>query len=143
MATCTFCEIVARQLPASLVLQDELVLAFLDIHPRNPGHSLVVPRTHYPSLAALPEITGARMFAVAQRVASTLRLAPIQCQAVSLALADGEAAGQEVPHVHLHVQPRFSGDDQAPTAMPTRTELDLLASEIARLLGANRQTRDN
>ncbi len=64
MANCAFCEIVAGQLPASLVWQDQLVLAFLDIQPRNPGHTLFVPMTHYPSLSELPETTGARMFAV-------------------------------------------------------------------------------
>jgi histidine triad (HIT) family protein len=134
VASCTFCEIVAGQLPASFVWQDRLVVAFLDIRPRNPGHTLVVPAIHYPSLSDLSEATGMHMFAVAQRIASALRRAPVRCEAVSLALADGVAAGQEVPHVHLHVQPRFSGDAQARPAVPTRAQLDQLASEIAALL---------
>lgn len=66
MASCTFCAIATGELPSSLVWRDELVLAFLDIQPRNPGHTLVVPRTHHPSLAALPETTGARKFLIAQ-----------------------------------------------------------------------------
>jgi histidine triad (HIT) family protein len=141
VASCTFCEIVAGQLPASLVWRDRLVLAFLDIHPRNPGHTLVVPAIHYPSLADLPEATGARMFAVAQRIAGALRQSSVRCEAVSLALADGPAAGQEVPHVHLHVQPRFVGDAESRTATPTRVQLDRLASEIATLLATSSATQ--
>ncbi|MDQ6669256.1 MAG: HIT family protein [Chloroflexota bacterium] len=141
MASCTFCAIAAGELPSSLVWRDELVLAFLDIQPRNPGHTLVVPRTHHPSLAALPETTGARMFLMAQRIASVLRQATVRCEAVSLALADGPAAGQEVPHVHLHVQPRFSGDDLVRPPKPTRAQLDRLAFEIAASLDANSGNR--
>jgi diadenosine tetraphosphate (Ap4A) HIT family hydrolase len=127
---CTFCNIVAEHLPASIVYQDDVILAFLDIRPRNPGHTLVVPRVHADSLAELPEPTGARMFVVAMRVACALRASGVRCEAISLGLADGEAAGQEVPHCHLHVRPRFAGDGREPPAQPSRAELDAVAAAV-------------
>jgi diadenosine tetraphosphate (Ap4A) HIT family hydrolase len=128
---CTFCGIVAGRRPASVVYQDEVVMACLDIRPRNPGHTLVVPRVHAASLAELPELTGAHMFVVAMRVAGALRSSGVRCEAISLGLADGAAAGQEVPHCHLHVRPRFAGDGrERPLRPPSRAELDAIAAVV-------------
>jgi histidine triad (HIT) family protein len=82
----------------------------MDIQPVNAGHVLVVPDEHATHLADLPEDTGAGMFRVAQRMAAALYQSGLDCEGVDLFLADGEAAGQEVFHVHLHVIPRFAGD---------------------------------
>lgn len=110
MDDCVFCLIERGDAPASIVYEDELVLAFLDIRPVNDGHTLVIPRRHDVTLADLEEDTAARMFSVARRVAAALRASPLRCEGVNLAVADGEAAGQEVFHSHLHVIPRWSGD---------------------------------
>lgn len=107
---CVFCAIVAGQLPASAVYEDEEVLAFMDIQPVNPGHVLVIPKTHFPMLADLDPKIGGRIFQVGQRVAAALRRSGLRCEGVNLFLADGEAAGQEVFHAHLHVFPRYTGD---------------------------------
>jgi histidine triad (HIT) family protein len=130
---CVFCAIIAGQQPASLVYSDNSTVAFLDIRPVNPGHVLVVPRTHAESLARLDEQFGARMFAVAHRLAGALRASGLRCDGVHLSLADGEAAGQEVDHVHMHVVPRFVGDRfriQASALRPDRAELDRAAALI-------------
>lgn len=107
---CVFCQIISGQAEGSLVYQDELVTAFMDILPVNEGHLLVVPNVHSPGLGGVEDATGARMFAVAKRLAAALRRCGVDCEGVNLYLADGRAAGQEVPHVHLHVLPRFAGD---------------------------------
>lgn len=107
---CVFCEIIEGRSPASLVAQDEAALAFMDIQPVNPGHVLVVPRAHARCLADLQLQAGADLFRLATRLARALRHSGIRCEGVNLFLADGEAAGQEVFHVHLHVIPRFRGD---------------------------------
>ena len=107
---CIFCEILGRRAEASFVYEDEAVAAFMDILPINPGHALVVPRRHAASLADLDPQDGARLFQVGQRVAEGLRKSGLRCEGVNLFLADGEAAGQDVFHVHLHVFPRFKGD---------------------------------
>lgn len=107
---CVFCRIIEGELPASVVHEDEIVLAFLDIHPITPGHVLVIPKFHAESLVDLPEHDARHMMYVGQMVDKALRASSFQCEGVNLFLADGRAAGQEVDHVHLHVFPRFSGD---------------------------------
>lgn len=130
---CVFCRILSGSLPASVVLEDEETVAFLDISPITPGHTLVVPRGHAASLAELEPETGAAVFQTAMRIAAALRTTTLQVDGVNLLLSDGAAAGQEVPHVHLHVVPRFPGDGlQIRTASrePTRSELEANAAAI-------------
>lgn len=138
-APCVFCEIAADRAPASVVHRDDSVIAFLDIQPINAGHLLVVPRPHAASLADLDQALGQRMFAVAQRLAGALRASGLPCDGVNLFLADGESAGQEVGHVHLHVLPRVAGDGfrlQVSWISQGRAELDATAALLrARLAG--------
>jgi histidine triad (HIT) family protein len=107
---CIFCKILAGQAEVSFVYRDEQVAAFMDIQPVNPGHVLVVPNVHAPDLAALDPASGRRMFEVAQQVVRAVYRSALRSEGINLFLADGEAAGQDVFHVHLHVVPRFEGD---------------------------------
>lgn len=107
---CIFCEIIAGRADASAVYEDDCVLAFLDLFPINRGHALVIPKTHAANLSELDAADGKRVFAVAQRIADALRKSGVRCEGVNLFLADGEIAGQEVFHVHMHVIPRYEGD---------------------------------
>ncbi|HSR29653.1 MAG TPA: HIT domain-containing protein [Anaerolineae bacterium] len=108
--TCVFCDIIHGSAPASLVYADDRAMAFMDIQPVNPGHLLVVPRSHAVCLAELDSEMGAHLFQLAMKLAEAVRSSGIRCEGVNLILADGTAAGQEVFHVHLHVIPRFLGD---------------------------------
>ncbi len=110
MSECVFCAIVAGQAPASVVYEDEQVLAFMDIRPVTSGHLLVIPRRHAADLAELDPETGGRIFQVAMGLAAAVRRSGVPCEGVNLYLADGVAAGQDVLHVHLHVVPRYRGD---------------------------------
>lgn len=136
MAGCVFCDILAGKRPASLVHRDERCTAFMDIQPVNEGHLLVVPNRHASGLADLDAQDGEHLFGAAQRLAAALRRSGIQCEAVTLLLADGEAAQQEIFHVHLHVIPRFERDGfglRFPPAYgvkPERAKLDQLAEKI-------------
>jgi histidine triad (HIT) family protein len=137
MADCIFCDILSGQGPASFVYRDELVNVFMDIQPVNPGHLLVVPNTHYASLAELDPAVGCRLFQTGQRLAKALYASGLHCEAVNLLLADGPAAGQDVFHVHLHVLPRFKKDgfgfkfSQAYFKQrPSREMLDEIAAQI-------------
>jgi histidine triad (HIT) family protein len=136
MAQCVFCEILAGRLPSSLVWQDEVCFAFMDIQPVNPGHVLVVPRRHVACLADLKPREGAHMFRAAQRIADAVRHSQVRCEGINLFLADGAAAGQDVFHVHLHVIPRYRGDGfgfrfgPAYGTRPPREELDRIAQEL-------------
>jgi len=136
MSECIFCRIIDNELPASFVYQDEVVSAFLDIQPINPGHLLVVPRIHAETMNDLPAATARHMMEVAQRLMSELRKTNLQCEGVNLFLADGEVAGQEVGHVHLHVIPRYANDGfgfrfaSDYGTLPQRDELDEVAAAI-------------
>ena len=132
-ADCEFCDIIAGRGPASVVHSDERVLVLLDIRPLNTGHLLVIPRAHASYLADLDPAVGGHMFAVAQRMAAALRRSGVPCEGVNLFLADGEAAFQEVFHVHLHVIPRTVGDGfriKARWRLPSRAELDATAERV-------------
>ena len=107
---CVFCEIIQGRAPASIVYADERVIAFMDIHPMNTRHLLVVPKAHAFHLADLDAHTGSNKFRVGRELAGALRASGVPCQGVNLFFADGEAAGQRIDHVHLHVIPRFRGD---------------------------------
>ena len=136
MSECVFCDIAAGTAPASILYQDALCLAFMDIQPVNAGHLLVVPIRHATYLADLPPDTGAQLFRVAQQLSAALRRSGVHCEATNLFLADGEAAGQDVFHVHMHVFPRFAGDGfglrHGPTygVRPPRAELERIAQQI-------------
>ncbi len=92
------------------MFRDDLVTVFMDIHPVNPGHLLVVPNEHASGIDGVPEAAYARMFIVGRRMARALRRSGLRCEGVNLLLADGAAAGQDVFHSHLHVIPRFPGN---------------------------------
>lgn len=145
MTECVFCEIAAGREPASLVYADEQVTAFLDHRPVTPGHLLIVPNEHLVLLADLPDGLAEQMLRVAMRLAAAIRSSGLPCEGINLFVADGEAAGQEVLHHHLHVIPRWSRDGFLITAsawsrpQPTRNDLDGNAEAIrAALVGGAR-----
>jgi len=136
MPECVFCRIIAGDEAASLVYRDELCVAFMDIQPVNPGHLLIVPLTHAAQLAELDVASAERLMSVAQRLGLALRQSSLRCEGVNLLLADGEAAGQDVFHVHLHAVPRFAGDgfgfrfSPGYHQRPPRADLDQAAALI-------------
>ncbi len=137
MSACIFCELAAGRGEVSLVYEDERALAFMDIQPVVRGHLLVVPRAHAVSLAELDPEDGAHLFVLAQRAAAALRASDLRCEGVNLFLADGEAAGQDVFHVHLHVLPRYAGDGfglvlPADYSVRPRPELEAAAQAVRR-----------
>jgi histidine triad (HIT) family protein len=141
MSECIFCRILNGELPASFVYRDERCAAFMDIQPVNLGHLLVVPVRHAAYLADLDSNAAADLMRVAHGAGAALRESGVPCEGVNFFLADGEAAMQEVFHVHLHVFPRFRGDGFglkfAPeyyTRRPERSQLDEIAATLAALM---------
>jgi histidine triad (HIT) family protein len=105
-----FCQIVAGESPASIFYEDDVALAFMTIGPVTVGHALIIPKRHAAYLADLDEDTGCHLWTIAQRTAAAIRRSGLKCEGINLFLADGEAAGQEISHVHVHVFPRYRGD---------------------------------
>ena len=106
---CVFCEIACGIRRASVVWQDELTIAFMDLRQFHPGHTLVIPRQHFRDIRELEEPVGAALMASVKRVAIAVAAA-FPNQGLSLWHSIGEAADQEVPHLHMHVHPRLLGD---------------------------------
>jgi diadenosine tetraphosphate (Ap4A) HIT family hydrolase len=123
MADCIFCAIALGTAPASVVFADDRYLAFMDIHPAQLGHVLVVPRRHAPLLADLSAPEAEALFGLARRVALALGHSGLPCDGVNLLLNDGAAANQTVPHAHVHVVPRRRGDLGAIVARLARRPL--------------------
>ena len=104
---CAFCAIAAGELPAALVLDEPDVLAFLDVRPLFPGHTLVVPRLHVETLADLPHDLIDPLFEAVQRLS---RAVPEAVDAVGTFVAANNKVSQSVPHLHVHVVPRRPKD---------------------------------
>jgi len=131
---CVFCAIFRGEAPGSWVYEDDRVAVILTIGPVTPGHAMVLPKAHAPLLADLSEEDARHLFTVTQRTASALRQSGLQCEGINLFLADGEAAFQEIAHLHMHVFPRYAGDPFKLVAnwddKPPREELDANAARI-------------
>ena len=134
---CIFCAIAARQHEASLVYEDEIVVAFMDRYPVTPGHVLVVPRQHVVGLEDLDGPTGAAVWSVGHRIARALRRSSLDCEGINVLVCDGEVAFQTVFHFHLHVIPRYAGDGwtiNPETQERGRALLDSDAQEIRNVI---------
>ncbi|MFH5800235.1 HIT family protein [Haladaptatus sp. CMAA 1911] len=133
---CIFCQIVAGEIPSKTVYEDESVLAFLDVNPLAPGHTLVISKDHHETLGDVPKDTANDLFSVLHDLTPAVEAA-VDADASNVAFNNGEAAGQEVPHVHGHIIPRFDGDGGNPIHAIAGTrpdlsdeELDAIADEI-------------
>ena len=106
---CVFCEIAQGARTASIVYEDGLTMAFVDLRQFHPGHTLVIPREHIPDVRGLDTTTGAAVMATITRITRAVDAA-FPSEGISLWHSIGEAAFQEVPHLHVHVHPRRKGD---------------------------------
>ncbi|SEH64440.1 histidine triad (HIT) family protein [Halopenitus malekzadehii] len=110
---CIFCSIVDGEIPARTVTETNDVIAFLDANPLAVGHTLVIPKAHHTHLGDLPADLSAAVFEVVSDLTPRVQTA-VEADAATVGINDGAAAGQEVPHVHVHIVPRFEGDGGAP-----------------------------
>lgn len=108
MAT-IFSQIIKRNLPAEIVYENEHVLAFLDIHPNNPGHTLVIPKRESANLFDITQTSWIEVMETVRILAPALKAA-VGADGVNLMMNNGEVAGQIVMHTHVHLIPRFVGD---------------------------------
>ena len=136
---CLFCRIVAGQIPAAVVLETEAAVAFLDIHPVNFGHVLLVPRAHHATLADLSEDDAANTARLLPGLVRSILAATGQ-DALNVVVNNGRAAGQTVGHGHWHLIPRFDGDPVEwpwPHRSYAGDELAAMRAEIARNLAGD------
>lgn len=109
MTNCLFCKIIAGEIPSTKVYEDDTVLAFLDLHPVNIGHTLIVPKTHATNLYDTPDETLAHMMTVVKKLSVAVKSA-LGADGINIEMNNDPVAGQVIFHTHLHIIPRFSGD---------------------------------
>jgi histidine triad (HIT) family protein len=132
MSDCIFCRIMAGEIPATKVHEDDLTLAFMDIGQVNPGHVLVAVKPHVENIFGLDDALAAAAFQTTARVARAVGKAFVP-QGVTVYQANGAAAGQTVFHFHLHIVPRYDKDGMEliwPAKNPPREQLEANAARI-------------
>lgn len=106
---CIFCRIIEGKERCFRIYEDERVIAFLDIHPRVEGHTLVVPKKHFESLEEMEEEDAAHILKAIKNVLKIL-ISKLDAEGYNIVVNRGRIAGQEIPHLHFHVFPRKRGD---------------------------------
>lgn len=106
---CIFCKIIRGTIPSARVLETDQAVAFLDIGPLNPGHTLLVPRAHHATLGDLPDELAAHVGSLLPRLCRAVKSAT-GAAGLNVVVNNGEAAGQTIAHCHWHIIPRFPGD---------------------------------
>jgi histidine triad (HIT) family protein len=136
MTACLFCKIVSGAIPCARVYEDNDVLAFLDINPLAPGHTLVIPKRHAVRTDEMDAKAVGILFTHAAKIAKAASAA-VGRKDNLIALHNGPEAGQEVPHVHIHVVPRSKTDAAGPVhalftkrSASTKEDLPSLAAKI-------------
>mgnify|MGYP003968762849 CR=1 FL=1 len=133
---CIFCKIIRNEIPSTIIAESEQVLVIKDINPKAPVHYLIIPKKHAVLITELDDNLTSHLFKVAKKINISLRKSGLKCEGVNYFLADGEAAMQEVPHVHLHVFPRYKKDGfglkfaKKYFKLPSRKKLDIIAKKI-------------
>jgi histidine triad (HIT) family protein len=138
MANCIFCKIIAREVSAHTVFENDHVLAFLDIHPASRGHTMVIPRVHAERLDQLDDRHIGPLFAGVKTVMRLLEQA-LQPGGLNVGWNHGWAAGQHVNHLHVHLIPRYAGDGgggiQSLIHSSAREDLASIAAQIRAAAG--------
>jgi len=132
---CIFCKIVAGELPARIVAEDERTVAFMDISPATRGHALVIPRVHSPDLLTVSEQDLAAVASVARTLAARMTQ-QLGAAGVNLLNSCGPAAWQTVFHFHVHVIPRYEGDPLQLPWVPAGGDPDEIAAAAEELLAS-------
>lgn len=108
---CIFCKLANGVFPTNSIYEDDTFNVILDASPANPGHALILPKEHYSDVFEIDEDTLAKAMVLAKKIA-TRQTEVLKCDGVNIIQNNKEAAGQSVLHYHLHVIPRFEGDEQ-------------------------------
>lgn len=129
-----FCKIIDGEIPSTRVYEDDDVLAILDISQTTRGHTLVIPKQHYDSLLSCPKEVLTKVMLVAQRIGQA-EVSILGAKGVNFLANCGEAAGQTVPHFHIHVIPRYVGGEGGfrltmESQDTSKMNLPMLAKEI-------------
>lgn len=127
---CIFCSIAGHEVPAGLVYEDKRAIAFLDARPVNEGHTLVMTRKHYENIYEVPDEELAYLFKIVKKVANAVKNSE-KADGISIFQNNGKAAHQVVFHFHVHIIPRYEGQNsQRNREIAEQSELDKVAARM-------------
>lgn len=129
---CIFCKIANGEIPSKTLYEDEDFRVILDLGPATKGHALILPKEHYANLYELPEDLAGKVMKLAKKMATQMTQ-KLGCDGFNLVQNNGETAGQTVFHFHLHLIPRYEGDQQKigwKPGSPTQEELEDIKNQI-------------
>lgn len=109
MENCIFCKIAKGEIPSATLYEDEEFRVILDLGPANKGHALILPKAHYANIYELPDETAAHAMVLAKKIVTKMKDI-LKCDGYNIVQNNGEAAGQTVFHFHMHLIPRYEGD---------------------------------
>ncbi|MCK5023391.1 MAG: HIT family protein [Candidatus Aenigmarchaeota archaeon] len=138
MDECLFCKIVTGEIPSQKVYEDSEFFAFLDINPRNPGHTLVVPKKHYNTVMEMDDHEAGEFFKVVKKIAIAVKKG-MNADGISLGQSNERAAGQVIPHAHFHVIPRFltEGPPGLESILPTKKMTNEMLEKSVKVIQEN------
>ncbi|BBF44673.1 bis(5'-nucleosyl)-tetraphosphatase (asymmetrical) [Lachnospiraceae bacterium KM106-2] len=133
MEDCIFCKIANGEIPSATIYEDNDFRVIMDINPASKGHAIILPKTHAANIFEVPEDVASKIFVVAKKVATAMKEV-LNCDGVNVLQNNGEIAGQTVFHLHMHVIPRYEGDQVKIKWSPAKEvdyDLNDMAKEIA------------
>lgn len=131
MENCIFCKIIAGEIPCTKIYEDDNFISFMDIKPTTKGHCLIVPKEHRETILEENIEIGGKLFAIIQKIASATKES-MEASGMNIGINIGSDAGQEIFHTHIHLIPRYKGDNlgQWPRQEGNMAELAIQAEKI-------------
>ncbi|MGI0029831.1 MAG: HIT family protein [Nitrososphaera sp.] len=134
---CVFCSIINKKDTAAQVFESDGFIAFMDKYPINTGHTLVLPKQHYKTISDMPVKDVGKLFGLSSHIARAV-IEAVNADGFTLGQNNGEAANQIVPHVHVHIVPRFNNDSEMGRWPSRKTasvqELNEIAEKIKKFI---------
>lgn len=133
MTDCIFCKIINKEIPSQKIYEDNEIVAFLDIQPVKPGHTLVIPKKHYDTFENTPVEVITNLFSIVHKLATQIKNV-VKADGFNLSLNNGRAADQIIDHTHVHIIPRYYDD-----GLKTWDKMSYQANEMSELAEKLRQ----
>ena len=127
-SNCIFCKIANGEIPSKTLYEDDSFRVILDISPASKGHAIILPKNHAENVYSLPEADAGKIYLVAKKVATAMQNV-LKCDGMNILQNNGEAAGQTVFHLHMHLIPRYK-DDKVQIKWTPGTEAEALTQDL-------------
>ena len=132
---CIFCKLSNGDIPTNALYEDDVVKVIFDLNPASKGHVLILPKNHFDDIYSMDDATAAHVFQVAVKVAKAMK-ETLGCEGLNIVQNNGEVAGQTVFHFHMHLIPRYNGDQAGITWKPGELKDEVRDEIVAKVTAA-------